>query len=169
MKTTIKLLLIGALLISAYANSSYHQSRFSNFEQLMPNLEHYIKSFDSKFNQFRHKNTFTNSPKVWQYIDKQQNAYVVQVNLDNMTKDDIVIKVVDNQLNIQSQTNKQTKTNNKYSEQSSYQSSNFYQSFSLPKDIDQDKIEAKFKHSILKIILPRQDNVKPNVRQIKIN
>lgn len=48
-------------------------------------------------------------------------------------------------------------------------SGRFQRSFSLPMDIDVEKIEAELKNGILTITLPKQENNKPRQITVKVN
>jgi len=47
------------------------------------------------------------------------------------------------------------------------QSGNFFNSFHLPKDVHQEKIEAKYEDGLLKLLLPKSQKLKQKL-QIKV-
>ena len=49
---------------------------------------------------------------------------------------------------------------------SEYDNGDYYRSFTLSNKIDRDKIEAKYKNGVLRLYLPKAEELKP--RQIKI-
>ena len=44
----------------------------------------------------------------------------------------------------------------------------FYRSFSLPKNVDPEGINAEYKDGVLKVSIPKKDEVKPKKVEIKV-
>ena len=79
---------------------------------------------------------------------------------------DIEIKVEDNTLTLKGERKfeKETKEENYHRIERSYGS--FYRAFTLPNSIDPDKIQAEHENGVLKITMPKRQELKP--RKVKI-
>jgi len=84
-----------------------------------------------------------------------------------MTKDDIKVTVRDNILTLsgEKKQEKEEKSANYHRIERSYGS--FCRSFELPTAVQFDKVKASYKDGILKITLPKSEEVKP--KEIPIN
>ncbi|GEJ43509.1 Hsp20/alpha crystallin family protein [Chryseobacterium sp. ON_d1] len=126
----------------------------------VPNL------FDDFFNREffnwgnnNYSSTSTTVPSV--NIKENADAYEVQVAAPGMDKNDFEIKLDGNLLTISSskKDNNETKGENFTRREFSYQS--FRRSFELPKDVvDQDNIQAKYENGLLKLTIPKKEEVK---------
>jgi len=98
-----------------------------------------------------------------------EDAYFVEVDLPGIKKDDISIDIKDNILTISGErkAHDEVKEENYYKIESKF--GKFSKSFTLPKDVDTDKIGAKNLNGVLEIKIPKQKVVveKPKKIQIK--
>jgi HSP20 family protein len=99
-------------------------------------------------------------------IYEAENELVLKAEIPGVDEKDVEIKIEDNTLTIQGDRKfeKETKEENYRRIERSYGS--FYRSFSLPRNIDQDKIKAERENGILKISLPKKPELKP--KKVKI-
>ncbi len=97
-----------------------------------------------------------------------KDAYFVEVDLPGVKKEDIVIDVKDNILSIEGERKIQseTKENDYYKVESRY--GKFIRSFTLPKDIDADKISASNKNGVLEVKIPKQEKIESKPKKIEI-
>jgi HSP20 family protein len=79
---------------------------------------------------------------------------------------DIEIKIEDNTLSLRGERKfeKETKEENYHRIERSYGS--FYRAFTLPNSIDPDRIQAEHENGVLKISMPKRQELKP--RKVKI-
>lgn len=93
-------------------------------------------------------------------ITEQPEAYKVSMAVPGMKKDDFRIDVDGNILTIscEKEGNKEEK-NEKYTRKE-YNYSSFSRSFTLPEEVSQEKIEARYEDGVLKLVLPRMDMAK---------
>lgn len=96
------------------------------------------------------------------------DAYYIEVDLPGVSKDDINIDVDDNTLTISGvrKVKEEHKEDNFYKVESVY--GKFERSFSLPEDVDTDKIEAKHNNGVLEIKIPKVEKVEKAPKKIKI-
>ena len=111
----------------------------------------------------------------------EEKEYKVEIAAPGMTKDDFQIKIDnDNNLVITLEKKTETKegdTNEKKDAKKAgkylrreFSYSHYQQAFSLPEDIDKQKITAKMEHGVLTIDIPKTEPQKPvdTSRQIEI-
>ena len=96
------------------------------------------------------------------------DAYYIEVDLPGVSKDDINIDVDDNTLTISGvrKVKEEHKEDNFYKVESVY--GKFERSFSLPEDVDTDKIEAKHNNGVLEIKIPKIEKVEKAPKKIEI-
>ena len=99
-------------------------------------------------------------------IFETENELVLTAEIPGIDEKDIEIKLEDNTLTLKGERKfeKETKEENYHRIERAYGS--FYRSFTLPPYIDQDKISAEHQNGILKVIMPKQPELKP--RNVKI-
>jgi HSP20 family protein len=99
-------------------------------------------------------------------IFETENELVLTAEVPGIDEKDIEIKLEDNTLTLKGERKleKETKEENYHRIERAYGS--FYRSFTLPSYIDQDKISAEHQNGILKVIMPKQPELKP--RNVKI-
>ncbi|MBN1868861.1 Hsp20/alpha crystallin family protein [Candidatus Sumerlaeota bacterium] len=97
-------------------------------------------------------------------IYETADALVVAADVPGAEKDTVSIRVDNGILTIEAKPSYQPR-GTAYSEE--FALLNFYRQFQLPDAIDQDKIEAQYKHGVLTVTLPKAEAVKP--RQIAVN
>ena len=121
------------------------------------NLPVYNDEKDSSINAF--------VPKV--NTREAEDAYHIEIDLPGMKKEDINIEVVDNQLIISGE----RKLKNELKEDDYYKIETsigkFQRVFSLPENIDIEKIEAKSEDGVLEVIIPKVEE-KVNKKKIEI-
>ena len=96
------------------------------------------------------------------------DAYYVEVDLPGVKKEDISIDVKDNVLTISGE----RKVEEERKEDEFYRVESFYgkfeRSFSLPEDVDADKIEAEAKDGVLTVKIPKAQSVDKAPKKIEI-
>ncbi len=96
------------------------------------------------------------------------DAYFVEVDLPGVKKEDISIDVKDNVLSISGERKIQDeiKEGDYYKVESRY--GKFVRSFTLPKDVDSQKIEASNKNGVLEVKIPKQKILEAKPKKIEI-
>ena len=108
--------------------------------------------------------TTTWSPAVDIY--ETENEIVVQAELPGVDRKDISLNLENNVLTLKGERRfeKETKEENYHRIERSY--GGFARTFSIPATVDEEKIRADYRDGILKIALPKKEQVKP--KQIRI-
>jgi HSP20 family protein len=102
--------------------------------------------------------TAMNIPAV--NITEHKNEYEVSLAVPGMKKDDFKIDVEGNMLTISSEKEESKEEKDKKFTRKEYNYSSFSRSFTLPEEINREKIDAKYNNGILKISLPRKEEAK---------
>jgi HSP20 family protein len=108
--------------------------------------------------------TTTWSPAV--DILETEGEIVVKAELPGMDRKDITLHLEKNVLTLKGERRfeKETKDENYHRIERSYGA--ISRAFSIPATVDEEKIRADYKDGVLKIALPKKENVKP--KQIRI-
>ena len=93
-------------------------------------------------------------------ITEEKGQYLVSLAAPGMKKDDFRIDVDGNMLTISSQQEEEKEETEKRFTRREYSYSSFSRSFTLPDEINKEKIEAKYEEGILKVSLPRKEEAK---------
>lgn len=101
-------------------------------------------------------------------IIEEDKAFEVHVAVPGMNKEDFKIDLNDNYLTVSGERkfNREKKEDNFYSMETQY--GTFSRSFSLPENVDANKISAKYENGILEVIIPK-DEKKVLKSTIKVN
>ena len=103
-------------------------------------------------------NALMNLPAV--NITEQKNEYQLSVAAPGMKKDDFKLDVDGNILTISSEKEESKEEKDKKFTRKEYNYSSFSRSFTLPDDVEKEKVEATYEEGILKISLPRKQPAK---------
>lgn len=127
-----------------------------DFETLHDRIQRYFDDLPA----FGFKYTDSFSPKI-DISEGEKNINVV-AEIPGVSKEDIKIVLQDNILTIEGEKKKEeiNKEDNFYRSERSYGS--FKRCFTLPAEVDSDKVDAKFENGILKIAMPKLE-----VKQLK--
>ncbi len=102
-------------------------------------------------------------------ITEKKDEYQVSLAAPGMKKDDFKIDVDGNMLTISSEKEENKEEKDKKFTRKEYSYSSFSRSFTLPEEINKEKIEAKYEDGVLKIALPRKEEAKrPSAKHIAV-
>ncbi|GGG49718.1 molecular chaperone Hsp20 [Croceivirga lutea] len=110
------------------------------------------------------ENDRTHIPAV--NIKENENGFELHMAIPGLHKDDVNIEVNENILTISSEvkTERETKEDNYTRKEFSYGA--FKRSFTLPKTIDEDKINAIQENGVLKLTLPKKQEALPKPKRL---
>ena len=99
-------------------------------------------------------------------IYEKDNELILTAEVPGINEKDIEISLEDNTLSIKGERKfeKETKEENFHRIERSYGS--FFRSFSLPANIDQEKIQAEHENGILRITMPKKAELKPKIIKV---
>jgi HSP20 family protein len=96
-----------------------------------------------------------------------KDAYHLRADLPGLTPDDIDINATADTFTLSGEIQPSTDVTNEGWLRQERRFGKFARSFTVPMQIDPNKVEAKFQNGVLELVLPKAENVKP--RSIKIN
>lgn len=96
-------------------------------------------------------------------ITENKDEYKVALAVPGMKKEDFHIDIDGNMLTISSEKEESKEEKDKKFTRKEYNYSSFSRSFTLPDEVNKEKIEAKYEEGVLKISLPRKEEVKKNL------
>ena len=140
----------------------------SRLSERMPTVfEDFFKPWNEWFDNGGLLGRAMNIPAV--NITEQKNDYLVSLAAPGMKKEDFKIDVDGNMLTISSEKEETKEEKEKKFTRKEYNYSSFSRSFTLPDEVNKEKIDAKYEDGVLKISLPRKEEVKkPTAKQIAV-
>jgi HSP20 family protein len=96
-------------------------------------------------------------------ITEHKDEYLVSLAAPGLKKEDFKLDVDGNMLTISSQKEESKEEKEKRFTRREYSYSSFSRSFTLPEEINKEKIDAKYEDGVLKISLPRKEEAKKPV------
>lgn len=100
-------------------------------------------------------------------IREEEDRYSLEAELPGLSEKDVEVKVEDSILTIQSSKNEENERKSEGFLLKERRSSAFKRSFVLPKDIDREGIEAKFKNGILSIEIRKTPELQPKTIEVR--
>ena len=99
-------------------------------------------------------------------IYETNDSFVVSADLPGLNKDEIQIDLKDNTLTLKGEKKFEEKVSkdNYIRVERAYGS--YVRSFTLPQNVDPEKIKAKYKEGVLEVTIPKKEEAKP--KQIKV-
>lgn len=101
-------------------------------------------------------------------IEEKENYFLVSMDVPGLKKEDFQIEVDDDILTVSGERRQErNQTGQGYSRSERF-SGKFYRAFSLGETFDPTRIEASYEEGVLRLKLPREKEVKPEVIKIKV-
>lgn len=100
-------------------------------------------------------------------IEEGDGHFLIEAEMPGLTKDQIKVEVHDNEVRLSGErtdTNEAKAEGRRYTER---KFGKFYRAFTLPADVDANRVEAQFENGILKLYVPKAEATKP--RHIRIS
>ena len=101
-------------------------------------------------------------------ITENKGQYDVSVAAPGMKKDDFKIDLDGDMLTISAEKEETKEDKDKQYNRKEYNYSSFSRSFTLPEEVKQDKIEAKYENGVLTLVLPKNEHTKTTPKTIAI-
>jgi HSP20 family protein len=102
-------------------------------------------------------------------ITENKDEFNVSLAVPGMKKDDFKIDVYGNMLTISCEKDETKEENDKKYTRKEYSYSSFSRSFTLPEEVNTEKIDARYEDGLLTLSLPRKEEVKKSAaKQIAV-
>ncbi|NLZ77259.1 MAG: Hsp20/alpha crystallin family protein [Spirochaetales bacterium] len=127
-----------------------------------------LSPFDSLFDELLNTWGTTQRRVPAVNITEEENAYVLEAELAGYKQDEVSVQVEKHVLKISSnkETNLEEETAKNLVTERCYRC--FERAFTLPEDVDENKISAKFADGLLTLTLPKKPVEKPRPIEVKI-
>ena len=130
-------------------------------------------TFSDFFNDFfndslMERDYFKSVPAV--NISDRANDFLIEMAAPGFSKDDFRVNIENEVLTISAEKKNEKKDENSRYTRKEFQYSTFTRTFTMPENVEADKIGAEYKEGVLSLILPKKEEakVKP-AREIKIS
>lgn len=141
-------------------------TRWDPFRELMSIRSTMDRLFDSVLSG----TTTTWQPTVWDLaldVAENEDEYVVKASLPGINPDDLEITFSHNTLTIKGEVKEDKELKEAHYHLRERRYGSFARSVTLPAGIDADKIEASYEAGVLKLRLPKAEEVRPKKIAIK--
>ena len=101
-------------------------------------------------------------------ITEDDKEYLIKAELPEVRKDDVKVAVENGVLTISGERQFEKEQKNKKYHRVERAYGSFVRSFTLPEGADADKVNAEFKDGVLKVHLPKSEEVKPKQIEVKV-
>jgi HSP20 family protein len=142
---------------------------YDPFDQLRSMQREMDEMFESFFSTPRRAELTAFGPRApLSDIEDKGDSFELKAELPGMKKEDINIEVGENSLTVSAEhkAEKKDEKKNYYYHERTY--SGYRRTFSLPQEIDPDKVEAEYKDGVLKLSMKKIKLPEPKTKQIKI-
>jgi HSP20 family protein len=103
-------------------------------------------------------------------ITDEKDSYKVTMAVPGMKKDDFKVDVEGNMMTISAETKEEKEEKDTKYTRKEYNYSSFSRSFTLPSEVNKEKIEAKYDNGVLTLALPKKDEAKSEAgKKIVVN
>ncbi len=130
-----------------------------------PNLRSWVEDFFSDFKLFPGDGASL-APAI--NIRETEEMFVVEVAAPGKKKEDFNIEVKDGVLTISSEQKEEKEEKTEQFMRKEFSYNKFTRSFTLPENVDHDKIKANYKDGLLLIDLPKLEKNPPKVKKVAI-
>ncbi len=140
---------------------------FQEFENL---LDRYNKAGGSSLSkQLNNDLSFADwAPSV--DIEEEDDRYLIKADLPGVDKKDIEVKLENGVLSIRGEKQTETETGKGTKRHRTERfHGTFARSFTLPEAVKADQVDASYKDGVLKLAIPKAEEVKPKAIDIKVS
>lgn len=102
-------------------------------------------------------------------ISEEKDRYNMELAAPGFEKDDFKIELNKGMFTVSAQHKTEKETKEKTFSRKEFNYGSFQRNFSLPEEINEDAIVAKYENGILKISLPKKEEAKKEKKEIKIS
>lgn len=135
---------------------------FNHFQSLFQEMERMRNEMDQMLSSFMGRSPFAVDSGVFPALNVFEDGDVIRINaeLPGVKPDDLEISVQGNTLLLRGSRRVDGMDSVNYHRRERA-SGEFRKALTLPADINQDAVEARFEHGVLKLVLPKAEHAKP--------
>ncbi|MBW2050856.1 MAG: Hsp20/alpha crystallin family protein [Deltaproteobacteria bacterium] len=102
-------------------------------------------------------------------VSERENEYIVRAELPGFTEKEIKLEINDGELRLSAEHSEKKEEKKEEYHLRERRFGKYTRRFSLPENVDHEKIDAKMKHGVLKVTLPKKEETKPKKIDIKVH
>lgn len=102
-------------------------------------------------------------------ISENKDQYLLKMDLPGVTKSDLKLSYEDGELKISGERKQEKEDKDSKYHRIERTYGKYFRSFTLPKQIEVEKIKAEFKDGQLTVTIPKAEEAKPKELEIKVN
>jgi len=129
-------------------------------------LSHFVDEFFQGFPAGLGKDESFGFPPV--NVHETADAYHLELSAPGRSKEDFKLSVENGLLTVSFEKKEETKTEDYKTIRKEFSFKSFKRSFNLDDRIDANGIQAKYENGVLKLLLPKKEQVKESAKQIAI-
>ena len=143
-------------------------AKWDPFHEVDELLERYTKPGDWPFRGGRNLMSRTSdwAPRV--DISETDQKFIVRAEVPGVDRKDIKINIEDHVLSIRGESKQEKEEEKEQFQRVERFYGSFCRSFSLPDNVDEEKIEADFKNGLLTLAIPKTESSKPKAIEVKV-
>ncbi len=143
-------------------------AKWDPFREMEGMLDPYAKSLDWPFRGGRDLNIKGADWAPRADISETDDSFSVNVEVPGIKREDVKISLEDHVLNISGENKLEKEEKGKKFHRIERYYGSFSRSFTLPENVDEEKIEAGFKDGLLTLTIPKTEIKKPKSIEIKV-
>lgn len=136
-------------------------------ENMFPSLSDFFE-LDSWMAPERYLKNFQSFMPATNVIETDK-AYKVELAIPGFKKEDVKIKLENNVLTVSAENKEEKSQTDKKFTRKEFSYNSFSRSFALPEAANNDKIEAKYEHGLLKLDIAKKEVTSSSGKEIKIS
>ena len=103
-------------------------------------------------------------------VSEDDEAFQAEFEVPGFGREDFKIDVEDNCLTVSAEKEAEKNESNQRFTKKEFERTSFSRTFSLPQNVDDEKIEAFYNHGILRLTIPKKEKRKPDSKkEIKVS
>jgi HSP20 family protein len=143
-------------------------AKWDPFREMETMLDPYAKSFDWPFRGGRDLNLSGADWAPRADICETDDNFSVNVEVPGIKREDVKINLENHVLSISGENKQEKEEKGKKFHRVERYYGCFSRSFSLPENVDEEKIDAVFKDGMLTLTIPKKEVAKPKAIEIKV-
>lgn len=131
-----------------------------------------LRDLESQFGRLFEEFAESGGPRGWSpAIDLTENEdnYVIEADLPGMKKEDIELVVVDNLVTVKGERKVETTGRRDGYHRFERQYGGFTRTFEIPGGFKTDDVNAHFEDGVLRVTLPKREEMKPRQIEVKVS
>lgn len=145
-------------------------SKFEPFDPLneLPTLRNQLNRLFTRFNPEQDEELFTTQWAPLADVLETKDAITIKVELPGMTEKEISVEMENGVITIRGERKIEKETNEKGYRRIERSYGKFVRSFTLPPNVDSNKILAGYSNGLLELDIPKKEEAKPRTIQVEV-